>query len=107
MFCPQIPAALITCWAKISNLAPLPKCWQRTPSTVSPSRINWVTIVRLNIRAPCSLASSTLAAHRRKGSSVPSGTFTAPIKAGLTFGSSNKASLGVKRCVSIPASLQA
>ncbi|CSB13093.1 Uncharacterised protein [Vibrio cholerae] len=53
------------------------------------------------------MASSTLAAHRRKGSSVPSGTFTAPIKAGLTFGSSNKASLGVKRCVSIPASLQA
>jgi hypothetical protein len=38
----------------------------------------------VRMRAPCSRASSILAAVRRNGSTVPSGTFTAPSSAGLT-----------------------
>ncbi len=55
------------------------------------------------ICAPCSRASSILAAVRRNGSMVPSGTCTAPSSVGLTAGSRRSASCGESGVASMPA----
>ncbi len=104
---PQMPAALITSWHSTSNASPVRVLMALTPCTLSWVRSSPSTLLWVKMRAPCSLASSTLAAARRKGSTVPSGTWTAPIMAGLALGSSCSASRGSSWRVSMPAREQA
>ena len=62
-----------------------------------------VTSVYRRTWAPWSLASTILAAHRRNGSTLPSGTLTAPMMSGFMAGSIRRASFGSTISALMPA----
>ena len=78
-----------------------------TPLTSPFSFTREVTSRNLMTSAPCRTASRMLASVRRNGSTDASGTFTAPMSAGFTAGSTFIASSGVIASASMPQSRQA